>query len=70
MAILSLEALVVCRLSLVAASRATLVYRTLLTEIKEDLSKLQEIVEDRGAWWAAVCGVAELDTTQQLSNDK
>ena len=34
-----------------------------------NLSKLQEIVEDRGAWHAAVHGVAELDMTQQLNND-
>ena len=27
-----------------------------------NLSKLQEIVEDRGAWQAAVHGSAELDT--------
>ena len=28
-----------------------------------NLSKLQEIVEDRGAWCAAVHGVTDLDTT-------
>ena len=28
-----------------------------------DVSKLQEIVEDRGAWRGAVRGVAESDTT-------
>ena len=28
-----------------------------------NLSKLWEIVEDRGAWRATVCEIAELDTT-------
>ena len=28
-----------------------------------NLSKLQETVEDRGAWWAATRGVPESDTT-------
>ena len=28
-----------------------------------NLNRLQEIVKDRGAWHAAVHGVAELDTT-------
>ena len=31
--------------------------------IDMNLSKLQEIVEDRGAWHAEVHGVAELDMT-------
>ena len=31
------------------------------------LSKLQEIVKDKGAWYAAIHGVAQLDMTQQLN---
>ena len=38
-----------------------------ITDLMEmNLSKLLEIVEDRGAWWAAVYGVAKSQT--QLSD--
>ena len=33
------------------------------------LRELQEIVKDREAWHAAVHGVTESDTTQQVNND-
>ena len=34
-----------------------------------NLSKLQETVEDRGAWQAAVHGVTQLDMIEQLNNN-
>ena len=56
-----------------------LIFATLLTLLSSiliiinsldmNLSILREIVENRGAWHAAVHGVAELDMTQQLNNN-
>ena len=34
------------------------------------LSKLQQMVKDRGTWCAAAHGVAESATTEQLDNNK
>ena len=34
-----------------------------------NLSKLREIVEDRGAWNAALHGIAESDMNQTLNNN-
>ena len=40
----------------------------IINSMDMNLSKLQQTVQDRGAWHAAVHGVAELYTTQRLNN--
>ena len=36
---------------------------SIIDSIDMNLSKLLEIVEDRGAWWAAFLGVTKVNTT-------
>ena len=41
---------------------------SIMDSMDMNLSKLQEIVKDRWAWHAAVCGIAESDMTEWLNN--
>ena len=42
---------------------------SIIDSVDKNLSKLKEIVEDRGAWCAFVHGVVELDTTYWLNSN-
>ena len=42
---------------------------SLTNSMHMNLRKLREIVKDRGAWRAAVHGIAESDTTQKLNDN-
>ena len=44
--------------------------RSITNSMDMNLSKLQETVEDRGTWHAAVHGVAESNMTKQLNHNK
>ena len=41
----------------------------IINSVDMNLRKLWEIVEDRGAWYATVHGVAKLHMIQQLNNN-
>ena len=42
----------------------------IMNSIDMNLSKLQEIVKDRGAWRAEVHGIAESDMAERMNNNK
>ena len=41
---------------------------SITNSVNMNLNNLWEIVEDRGAWWATVHGVAKSDTTEGLTH--